>query len=319
MASRRARRARAIALAGACVLATVAGCLGPDRPRYGNAIGIDLNPGTRVPTETPYPQKMAIMGQCETARVGMRLPDVGVKLVSQNGEITKISDGDGRFGFVIAEAQEFTFYITPPAGWIWLGMTYDRFWEEWTLIFERGETETVGVRGIARRDWQAYAPEVYNEHLNAPMPPTRPPLTPTPTRDQEIRPTHTPTLSPTPKPTPTMTRLPQPSPPPVPTEVSEGIPYDVRLNLIEASRTNRDVESWVDVFNDPLVIVAGNHSYDAQIGRIMTYVDESGEEWRMMETCRGMWYETPTGEIWFHTGFWGPIVKEWPRDYSGKE
>lgn len=39
----------------------------------------------------------------------------------------------------------------------------------------------------------------------------------------------------------------------------------------------------------------------------------------MMETCRGMWFLTPTGEIWFQTGFWGPIVKEWPRDYTGKE
>ena len=158
-----------------------------------------------------------------------------------------------------------------------------------------------------------YLPEVYKDHWNPPMPPQRPTLRPTHTATPTVVPnaTCTATARPTATVRPTRTPLPWPD-----GEVPPEVPYEIWLNMLEATRNARGIEGWNEVFEDPMIIMAANNQYGAQLSAIMTHYDERGYAWRGMETCAGLMIETPEGWIWFLKGYHGPIIQIWPRTYN---
>lgn len=260
------------------------------------------------------------MGYCKTREERIPLRDVTVTLISEHGELERVSDRDGRFGFVLDEVREFTLYVTPPPGWLWSGMTHDSFWDDWVLWFDRPERyelpvykSEIGTYALGET-W--FLPDIWNEVKHPPtVDPALYPPTFTPWATKTATPTETPmpteTLMPTATATlwPTKTRIPWPE-----GEVPSEIPHDVWLGVLEMTRNARRIEGWDEVRDDMLVALAGNNSYGAQLSPIVTFYDDAGNAWRGMDTCQGLLLEAPDGWVWFLKGYSGPVMQVWPTN-----
>ena len=303
------------------VIALLVGCYANTTPVVEGGIAYDSHPGTRAPTATVYLRKQAVMGYCKTNKERIPLKGVRLVLTCEHGELARVSDLDGRFGFVIDEAQKFTLQVAPPTGWVWHGMTYDRFWDDWVLWFVRPgdyeayrlpEKSDIGTYALPLGEtW--YLPDIWNKAKHPPTvdPALYPPGTYTPWPTKTATATSTPTPTMTGTPWPTKTRIPWPE-----GEVPGEVPYEVWLNVLEMTRSARGIEGWFEVFEDPLIILAGNNDYGAQLSPIVTFHDANGQAWRGMETCEGLLIETPDNWVWILKGYTGPVVLVWPRTYN---
>ena len=102
-----------------------------------------------------------------------------------------------------------------------------------------------------------------------------------------------------PTPVATATTIPTPTPRLLLTRTpSAGIPPEDIIAIIDAVRQGRDLEPNADVHDDPLLAIAGNAMYGAQLQPIIEV-----QGYRVLETANALVVETPQGEIWILRGY----------------